>query len=275
MFSLSLFYNSDVKVESLSRFSQKKEAKKIIEILEELQAKESELKKSSDILGVDSLDYAKYKILSKILSNINDSISNFNKTLALSDSMDELRNFINLLRELGEKIKEIYQNREYKDTLSQFRHKDKDNAYGIWGVIGAAFVYSSLPQTCLLLSQLLTTLDLTVNNLILTMNLSQLTDHQVRLSDEDNMICPITRELMVNPYICTLDGYSYEKEELEKWLYQYKTSPVTRKPMKYGASVEDVMIQNRYLKHIIDNYKLYRYAEMHKTTDDKLLIMTK
>lgn len=303
----SLFFNTDVKAQSLSRFSQKNEAKKIIGIIDKLQAKEDELKKSSDLLGVDSLDYAKYKILSKLLSSINHSINDFNNKLELSDLMDELKDFINLLRELAEHINEINQNREYKNTLSQFRNKDRENArtaltWGVWGAIGAAFtysglalgastflvgsgvdnivdnktnVYSPLPQTCVLLNQLLTTLDLTIKNLILTMNLSQVVDHKVKLSDEDNMICPITKELMDNPYVCTIDGYSYEKEALEKSLYLFRRSPITQEPMKQDAKVEDVMTQNRYLKHIIDNYKLYQYAEIHKATDNKLLVMTK
>src|SRR5687768_1176653 len=116
----SLFYNTDIKPQSLSRFTQKKEAAKIIGVIEKLQLKEDELKKSSDILGFDSLDYAKYTILSKLLSHINDSINDFNNKLALSDSIDDLQEFINLLRELVEHIREIYQNPEYKNTLSQF-----------------------------------------------------------------------------------------------------------------------------------------------------------
>lgn len=303
----SLFSNTDVKPQSLSRFSQKKEARKIIGILETLQAKEGELKKSSDILGFDSLDYAKYTILSKLLCHINDSINDFNNKLASSDALDELKEFTHLLRELSEHIKEIYQNREYKNTLSQFRNRDKENAktawsYGMWGIIGAAFAYSGLvlgastllvgsgvdnlvdnktevytplPQTCILINQLLTTLDLTIKNLMLTMNLSQLVKHKVKLSDEDNMICPISKELMDNPYVCSIDGYSYQKEHLEKALYLFGRSPITQEPMKPNTKVEDVMTPNRDLKQIIDNHKLRQYVAMQNASDAKPLVMTK
>lgn len=303
----SLFFSADVKPQSLSRFAQKKEATKIIEVLEKLQEKEDELKKSSDTLGVDSLAYAKYVILSKLLSHVNDSINDFNNKLALSNSIEELQEFINLLRELVEHIKEIYQNREYRDTLSKFRNRDRENAkaawsYGVWGAIGAAFVYSGLvlgastflvgsgvdnlvdnktevynplPQTCILINQLLTTLDLTIKNLMLTLNLSQLVKHKVKLSVEDNMICPISKELMDNPYVCSIDGYSYQKEYLEKALYLFKRSPITQEPMKPNTTVEDNMTPNRDLKQLIDNHKLLQYVEMHKASDLKPLVMTK
>ncbi len=303
----SLFHNTDAKPQPLSRFTQKNEAKKIIGILKELQDKESELKKSSDLKGPDSLDYAKYKILSNLLNDINFSINNFNNKLAASDSVDELQNFINLLRELAEHVKEVDQNRECKDTLSQFRNKDRENArtalsFGVWGAIGAAFtfsglalgasallvgsgfdclvdnktdVYCPLPQTRILLDQLLKVLDLTIKNLILTIKLSQLPNDKVKLSNEDNMICPITRELMDNPYICALDGYSYEKKELEKWLYQHRNSPMTRKPMKLDDKIEDIMIPNRQLKHIIDNYKLCQYVATNKEQTNKILMLAK
>lgn len=284
----SLFFNTDVKPQSLSRFTQKKEATKIIGVLEKLQAKEDELKKSSDTLGVDSLDYAKYKILNKLLSNINDSINDFNNKLASSDSIDELLEFINLLRGLTQHINEIYQNREYKNTLSKFRNNSRENAkaawsYGMWGTIGAAFVYTEvynpLPQTCILINQLLITLDLTIKNLFLNIDLSQSVNHTVNhkmnFLDVEHMKCPISLEIMDNPYVCSLDGYSYEKEYLEKSLHLFRRSPVTQQPMKIDAKVEDMMIPNRYLKHIIDNYKLSQYAASHKATDDKILVMTK
>src|SRR6185437_4024697 len=128
---------TDAKAQSSSRFAEKNESKKIIGIIKELQAKEDELKKSSDTLGIDSLDYAKYKILSKLLGDIKNSIDDFDNKIALADSTEELQDFINLLRILSEHIKEINQNREYRNTLSKFRNKDRENtktalSYGMW-----------------------------------------------------------------------------------------------------------------------------------------------
>ena len=40
------------------------------------------------------------------------------------------------------------------------------------------------------------------------------------------LACPITQELMVDPVIC-MDGHTYERAEIEKWLAQHDTSPKT------------------------------------------------
>lgn len=305
---LPRFFNSEVKIQPQSRFQERVESKKIVGLIEKLRTKVYELKNSADDLGPDSLDYAKYKILSRLLFNFDHSIDDFNIKSSPSDSIGESQDYINLLRELAEYIKEINQNRDRKDILSQFRNKDRDRArsalnVGVWGAVGVAFVFSTLvagasaflvgssvetivdsrtdlnnplTQTCVLLNQLLHTLDLTIKNLILVINLKQVDYDKINLSDEDNMVCPITRELMDDPVVCVLDGYSYEKDALTKWLAQHRTSPMTRKPMKQEANVEDVMIQNRGLKHLIDNYKLYKQqVAVHHDIETKTMVMIK
>lgn len=46
----------------------------------------------------------------------------------------------------------------------------------------------------------------------------------------DELVCPISHELPVDPVIAE-DGRVYERECIEKWLAQRKTSPVTNQPM--------------------------------------------
>ena len=42
------------------------------------------------------------------------------------------------------------------------------------------------------------------------------------------MICPITSELMLDPVLLSVDGISYERYIIEKWLANHATSPITR-----------------------------------------------
>lgn len=286
-------------------FEEKLESKKIIELIEKLSAKKNELKTSAEALGPTSLDHEKYVILSSLLINIRHSIHTYNNKILSEDPIKELRDYINLLRQLVEYIKAINNNHEYKNVLSTFRNKNREHVrtalqVGKWGVIGVAFTFSGLaggasavlasnginsiidnktdlksplPETYILLNQLLQVLDLTIKDLILSMNLSQLLNHEGELSNEDNMVCPITRELIKNPYRCMLDEYSYEKEHLEQWLTQHRTSPVTRKAMKLHETINDVMIPNRNLKEIITNYKLYLQSTMHTVENEKSMKM--
>ena len=47
---------------------------------------------------------------------------------------------------------------------------------------------------------------------------------QVQLDEE--LTCPITAELMVDPVIAA-DGQTYEREAMELWLEKHDTSPLT------------------------------------------------
>src|SRR5947199_7770503 len=64
--------------------------------------------------------------------------------------------------------------------------------------------------------------------------------------DNSDMICPITQNIMKDPYIDT-DGNSFEKSAIVEWLSLHKTSPITRNKM----FIEN-LIPNRTLKKIID-----------------------
>ena len=50
-----------------------------------------------------------------------------------------------------------------------------------------------------------------------------------------NLVCPITHQLFVDPYMAA-DGRLYEKEPLQKWLNESKTSPVTNEPMRASGA---------------------------------------
>ena len=46
----------------------------------------------------------------------------------------------------------------------------------------------------------------------------------------DSFTCPITAELMADP-VSTSDGFSYEREAIERWLAGHRTSPLTGRLM--------------------------------------------
>lgn len=69
-----------------------------------------------------------------------------------------------------------------------------------------------------------------------------------RKRDCEEFYCPITREIMRVPVVCS-DGYTYERSAIEKWCKENEyISPMTKK------SLEREMVLNRNLKKIIEEY---------------------
>jgi hypothetical protein len=71
-------------------------------------------------------------------------------------------------------------------------------------------------------------------------------------SNQDNypnyFKCPISWEKMENPVI-SMEGHSYEKWAIDKWLYTQQTSPIT------GLILNDnTLISNYTLKSAIDDF---------------------
>ena len=53
-----------------------------------------------------------------------------------------------------------------------------------------------------------------------------------QLSEPNEFLCPITREIMIDP-VSDNEGISYEREEIEEWLRRGNTtSPSTRQPLQ-------------------------------------------
>jgi hypothetical protein len=60
--------------------------------------------------------------------------------------------------------------------------------------------------------------------------------------------CPISWEKMEDPVI-TMEGHSYERWAIERWLYDKQTSPIT------GLVLDDYNLINNYtLKSAMDDY---------------------
>lgn len=63
---------------------------------------------------------------------------------------------------------------------------------------------------------------------------------------EEQFLCPITGEAMVNP-VCDHEGNSYEQEAILVWLKRNESSPITRNPLR-----EDQLFPNFVLKNLIE-----------------------
>lgn len=68
-------------------------------------------------------------------------------------------------------------------------------------------------------------------------------------------ICPISRAIMEDPVQCS-DGHTYERKNIEEWLYRNSTSPMT------GLKLESrALYSNFTLRNLIHEYKLLRYDQ--------------
>eukprot|EP00041_Stephanoeca_diplocostata_P028610 m.821782 g.821782 ORF g.821782 m.821782 type:complete len:709 (-) comp23402_c0_seq19:1497-3623(-) len=76
-----------------------------------------------------------------------------------------------------------------------------------------------------------------------------------------SFICPITREVMVNP-VSTSDGHSYERESIIKWLRHNKTSPVTG-----AVLVTTILTVNHALRNSIEEW--YKQYTTFSSTEEK------
>ncbi|GMH93454.1 hypothetical protein TrVE_jg493 [Triparma verrucosa] len=57
--------------------------------------------------------------------------------------------------------------------------------------------------------------------------LKELKDAAERL-ERCEVLCPITKEAVVDSVVCLVDGFTYERAAIETWVQQNKTSPLTR-----------------------------------------------
>ena len=70
----------------------------------------------------------------------------------------------------------------------------------------------------------------------------------------DEYKCPIGMDIFSDPVIAS-DGYTYERENIMKWLEKNSHSPMTRQPMALGN-----LVTNYALRDAIDRWKLQNSA---------------
>ena len=64
--------------------------------------------------------------------------------------------------------------------------------------------------------------------------------------------CPISLQIMCNPYICSVDGVTYEYAEICKC----KESPITRAPFKITDLILNRALKDTIEAYIVDNPEL-------------------
>lgn len=79
-------------------------------------------------------------------------------------------------------------------------------------------------------------------------------------------ICPITREIMVDPTIITCSGQTYERHAIEEWLEENDSCPLTKS--KFDEN-KDHLISNVAIKKLIHDF-----SEQHSDIKTKLIELT-
>ncbi|CAF1126001.1 unnamed protein product [Adineta steineri] len=81
----------------------------------------------------------------------------------------------------------------------------------------------------------------------------------------DEYLCPITRELMINPVILIEDGYSYEESFIQSWLQNHNRSPMTNNEL-----TNRTYVPNRALKSLINDFISQKQILSHSLTEEFL-----
>ncbi|CAF1296805.1 unnamed protein product [Adineta ricciae] len=71
------------------------------------------------------------------------------------------------------------------------------------------------------------------------------------MTEETDLVCPITLEIFRNPVKAT-DGHIYEREAIEKWIVDHGTSPITRETLK----INELIPQNELKQICLEKRKL-------------------
>jgi len=69
-------------------------------------------------------------------------------------------------------------------------------------------------------------------------------------------IDPLSHKPFENPVMLVSDGHSYEKKNIEEWLKEHSTSPITGDKLNTTAFVENVTLLNA-IKEYINNKTKY------------------
>jgi len=64
----------------------------------------------------------------------------------------------------------------------------------------------------------------------------------------DALVCPISMELMRDP-VMAMDGHTYERRNIERWLADHQTSPKTNEPLPSLT-----LVPNHAVKSMVQDY---------------------
>ena len=98
-------------------------------------------------------------------------------------------------------------------------------------------------------------------------------------SHSQELLCPITHELMRDPVLAT-DGHTYERGAIENWFQRHQTSPMTNQPLTSKTVFPNHAIKSltsreqRYLRRG-KSYRytpFYHYFDHHRARLDQQLV---
>jgi len=265
-----------------TRFTQRIEAKKIIQLIDKLEIKKNKLNQAAIENGAGSLEYKKNVIITELHEYYNKKLKTYNQSQPSLHNADEMQALINFLQDIYAHYKTVLE--EKGPILKQFREDYRQTAqYSVfaaaWLAVGAAFIYApptaaigtlvaadvisakigtatgltlEYPESYSLLKEIVETLEKTIDNLRFSFE-TQYPACVLELPDKDNMTCPILKIRMQHPFLCTLDGFSYEEKPIRKWLEEKRSSPIIpSRKMLPSQKVDDVIKENIDLRQLIE-----------------------
>ncbi len=277
-----------------SRIEHCHELRQIVEQMKNLRDKVAALKLSADKLGAASIAYRKHRVMAALLGEIERQFAVFNGTATVvSDA--EILMFVQGMTNSIARFRAAYnpilawprdQNREIADASM---------SAGIYGVsliaaaalplanIGTliAFFYAApwlcgkARETSGLNNHRTACIRLLEEWQAVLHNLKTNLEMRVPIADRmhaagsnicpEEYICPISQEIISEPYLCMLDGITYEHHLILQWLREHGTSPHNRVALEADQDPAGVLVLNRNLKTLIDGFKEqhpdFTYAE--------------
>jgi hypothetical protein len=260
--------------------------KQVPSLMQKLNKKKIQLITDAQSKGFASLDFRKAVIFTKLEDELNEKIDEFNqKAQQTVVSQEEIIGLVKALTTIVVNYKKLFSNtlmsprNHYRETANI---STKISNYAL--SIGAASALS-LGTLSTLLSLMIVTpkVDRLVrkkvglsnentasmqlvndlihglrnlgNNLILEKNwFNKLEMIEIKVSD--SFYCPINLTIMQDPVILTLDGRTYERQAICKWLNEKGNSPFDRNTkLRLEQTLEDVLVPNRALKEMIEELK--------------------
>ena len=76
---------------------------------------------------------------------------------------------------------------------------------------------------------------------------------KIEYTPDDTFRCPITKEILVEPYIMVDTGITYERSAIKKWLHDHNTCPLTNIQLNSKDIIKNKILETLIEEHISNN----------------------